>query len=115
MYAFADQLPAPRRHSHRTVRHLRRARTVRTLCLALVAAVVLVLVPKVALSMSHTGAPAMRSYTVQAGDTLWEIADRNSRGQDLRDVIANIKAINHLSSANIQPGVSLQIPADWSK
>lgn len=115
MYAYADQLPTPRRHVRRPLRQVRRVRTLRMLCLALLTAVVLVFVPKVALSMGGAEAPVMRSYTVQAGDTLWEIAAKNSQGRDLRDVISRIKAINHLSSANIQPGVTLQIPADWSK
>jgi len=115
VYAYAQQLPTPRRRVRRTVHQLRRALALSVLSLALIAAGVLVFVPKVALSMSHANAPVMRSYTVQAGDTLWEIAAQNSHGRDLRDVIANIKAINHLPSANIQPGLTLQIPADWSR
>ncbi len=49
--------------------------------------------------------------TVSSGDTLWEIASEYNYFQDdIRQVIYDIKRINHLPSSSIYPGQVLRIP-----
>ena len=45
------------------------------------------------------------------GDTLWEYAESAAPGADPRPVIAEIKAVNDLSSSTLQPGQVLVVPA----
>lgn len=57
-----------------------------------------------------------KTVAVISGDTLWKIAEeeqkRNSyyRGNDIRDIIINIKAVNNLNSSNLEVNQILQIP-----
>lgn len=50
------------------------------------------------------------TIVVQPGDTLWTIAGRVAPGRDPRAVIHQIREINGLSSASIQPGQRLAVP-----
>ncbi|MFH1105548.1 MAG: LysM peptidoglycan-binding domain-containing protein [Actinomycetota bacterium] len=51
------------------------------------------------------------SHTVRSGDTLWDIAaSYTPAGDDVRDVIVDIKAANELDSSVIVPGQVLVIP-----
>ena len=45
-------------------------------------------------------AAAPTQVTVQAGDTLWTLARRLAPGRDTRDVVDQLRRLNHLSSAN---------------
>ncbi|HHY10936.1 MAG TPA: LysM peptidoglycan-binding domain-containing protein [Firmicutes bacterium] len=47
--------------------------------------------------------------TVQPGDTLWSIAKANVPKKDPRDVIAAVRVLNQLNSAEIFPGQTLRI------
>lgn len=49
-------------------------------------------------------------YTVQHGDTLWDIASGCNRNEDVRKVIYDIKALNNLESAAIHCGDVLLVP-----
>lgn len=51
------------------------------------------------------------TVTVQAGDTLWSLAARVAPHADPRDVVDEITALNDLSSASIEPGERLVVPA----
>ncbi len=52
------------------------------------------------------------SHTVRTGDTLWEIAaEVAGPDDDLRDLVADIKHLNDLSSSVIVPGQVLLVPA----
>jgi len=54
----------------------------------------------------------VESYTVQPGDTLWQLAERVGRsGADVRDVVLELQELNGMSSAGITAGQELVLPA----
>jgi LysM repeat protein len=50
------------------------------------------------------------SVVVQPGDSLWTIAVRALPGSDPRDVVGELKSINHLSNADLAVGQRLRLP-----
>ncbi|MCK2217778.1 LysM peptidoglycan-binding domain-containing protein [Actinomadura sp. ATCC 31491] len=58
---------------------------------------------------SHAGLPWVE---VHQGDTLWEIADVLSGGEDPGAVVEEIKRLNGLPDSIIQPGARLFVPRD---
>jgi LysM repeat protein len=56
------------------------------------------------------GAARPRHYQVRAGDTLWSIAATRYAGSDIRSVIYDIRAANHLSDSTIVAGERLVLP-----
>lgn len=46
---------------------------------------------------------------VQPGDTLWSIAERVAPGRDPRNVVADLRAVNHLQGASLVPGQLLTV------
>jgi LysM repeat protein len=55
----------------------------------------------------------LAKITVVGGDTLWNVAKEIAPNSDPRDVIADLISVNRLSSADIQPGQTLAIPAKY--
>ena len=53
--------------------------------------------------------PPQRYYTVQAGDTLWSIADATFPG-DPREGVWELQQRNRLDGATIVPGQRLALP-----
>ena len=51
--------------------------------------------------------------TVQAGETLWGIAEEMAPTADPRDVIADIVSLNQLPSSEVQPGQRLAVPGKY--
>jgi predicted Zn-dependent protease len=51
--------------------------------------------------------------TVQAGETLWGIAEEMAPTADPRDVIADIVSLNQLPSSEVQPGQRLAVPSQY--
>lgn len=53
-----------------------------------------------------------KSITVQAGDTLWDIADKYISDEYVskKDYIKEVSAINHLSGSKINAGARLCLP-----
>ena len=55
----------------------------------------------------------MIKYRVQAGDTLWGIAQEHApKGADIREYIYNTKKHNGLKNSNICPGMLLEITTE---
>jgi hypothetical protein len=63
------------------------------------------------LAASRTRPPAQHSVVVEPGETLWSVATRIEPHADPRRVVADIEARNHLSSAAVEPGELLLVPA----
>jgi LysM repeat protein len=59
---------------------------------------------------SSRGAGPERTYVVKPTDTLWSIASR-SYGGDVREGIWKLEQRNHLTTATLQPGQKLVLPA----
>jgi len=55
--------------------------------------------------LASSGAADVRTYVVRQGDTLWDIAEAHDT------TVSAIKRVNHLDSAEIQPGQKLLIPS----
>ncbi|MFE6969843.1 LysM peptidoglycan-binding domain-containing protein [Isoptericola sp. NPDC057653] len=55
----------------------------------------------------------VRLHTVQPGETLWQYA-RSVRdtGDDLRDVVADLRQLNGLTTAELQAGQVVLLPED---
>lgn len=53
---------------------------------------------------------------IYAGDTLWSIAEREAKNnnyyenKDVRNIIIEIKEINHIESGNLKIGQKIKIP-----
>ncbi|HEX4400481.1 MAG TPA: LysM peptidoglycan-binding domain-containing protein [Galbitalea sp.] len=61
---------------------------------------------------TNSSTPLAR-VTVVGGETLWSLAKQIAPSADPRDVVADIMSVNRLSSADIQPGEQLAIPAQY--
>ena len=73
----------------------------------------------VAISVGRTGSqaatatetgPSLSQTTVQPGETLWTVAQRIAPRNDPRDVVAQIRRINHLHSSSLRAGQQLLLP-----
>lgn len=64
--------------------------------------------------ISRVSATAAFDYvTIEAGQSLWQLAESVAPHQDPRDVIADIVNLNQLASEAVQPGQRLALPADY--
>jgi hypothetical protein len=59
---------------------------------------------------SQASAPPQK-VTVEAGETLWTVAERVAPQDDPRLVVARIQAMNHLSTPSVEAGQQLLVPA----
>jgi len=65
--------------------------------------------------VAHAGTDASvytgHQYVVRGGDTLWNIAaGEYGERADLRRAVYEIREVNHLQGAGLQPGVRLTLP-----
>jgi LysM repeat protein len=56
----------------------------------------------------------LQSVTVLSGQSLWQLAEHLAPKADPREVIADIVALNTLTSVDVQPGQKLDIPSQYS-
>lgn len=65
-------------------------------------------------SVSEAAAPSAQPeqhvVTVEQGDSLWTLARRVAPDNDPRDVVAQIRDLNDLTSAGLVPGQQLVLP-----
>lgn len=84
--------------------------TLALLFIVLVAAGVLLVLPRPVFTASAGRSVPVISHTVVRGDTLWDLAVRYGGEGDVRDAVKAIKETNHLKSAELQPGQVVLIP-----
>jgi nucleoid-associated protein YgaU len=53
---------------------------------------------------------APQVVTVQAGDTLWTIAEQVAPNRDPRDEVGRLQRHNHLAGVDLVPGQQLRVP-----
>lgn len=89
-------------------------RFIRAIILILAISIVLMLIMSNK-ALSHQEVK-YKSVSVTSGDTLWDIADKEQKtnnyykGNDIRDVIENIKSVNNLKSSSLKINQILDIP-----
>ncbi|MET4580971.1 hypothetical protein ABIE21_000461 [Conyzicola nivalis] len=66
-----------------------------------------------ATATSSSGA-ALEEITLQAGQSLWQLAEDIAPHDDPRDVISDIMAVNQLESGSVQAGQRLMLPPEYS-
>jgi predicted Zn-dependent protease len=96
--------------------HMRLTRRGRVLVLALLVAVLFAAFSlgrsaSQAASPAAQPAPAPHAVTVQAGESLWSMARRIAPDNDPREVVAQIRALNDLTTSHLTPGQQLLLPA----
>ncbi|MCU1588955.1 MAG: LysM peptidoglycan-binding protein [Frankiales bacterium] len=62
-----------------------------------------------AATATETG-PSLQQTTVQSGETLWSVAQRIAPQNDPREVVAQLRRINHLHSSGLRVGQQLLLP-----
>lgn len=77
----------------------------------LVVAAVFLLPPTVKASTEPAGAPVTHGVTVQADQTLWEIAAVADPQRDTREVMNDIAELNGLTSSTLHTGQVLEVPS----
>jgi LysM repeat protein len=110
------------------LRITRRGRAVLTTLLALpVVATALVLALNSGMAFASEGEPAGANtqssaqavdtfgyVTVKSGQSMWTLAETIAPKADPRDVIAEIVALNQLTSASLSPGQQLAVPVAYA-
>ena len=89
-----------------------RQTTAQTRVLVIISTIVVVMALLLLSTGEASGAEQAVPYTVESGDTLWEIADaRTPAGHDVRATVVEIRQLNGLASSLITPGQLLIVPA----
>jgi len=66
-----------------------------------------------ATATSSSGAE-LEEVTVQAGQSLWSLAEDIAPDVDPRDVVSDILSVNQLPTGSVQAGQRLMLPAEYS-
>jgi hypothetical protein len=104
---------SPLLRSHLRITARGRAVLLALLAMPLVASALVFGIGAGAASGTNSSTP-LSTVTVVGGETLWGLAHELAPNADPRDVIASIMAVNQLTSADIQPGEKLEIPAQYA-
>lgn len=80
-----------------------------------IAALAVALNGGMATATSGSGPVAFQRVTVQAGQSLWQLAESLAPAADPRDVISDIVHLNQLSGADVRAGQQLAIPAQYTR
>jgi hypothetical protein len=105
-----QRLRVQRTEAGRTLRLTLRGRVVVAVLAVLVVAVSFLSGTRAAARTAPSAIP-VAAVTVVSGQTLWQIASTITEpGQDVRDVIDEIMAINGLGSADLRAGQQLLVP-----
>jgi LysM repeat protein len=99
--------------------HLRMTKRGRAVLLSIVATPVVVAALLFGINAGEATATSsstpLAKVTIVNGETLWSLAKQIAPTADPRDVVADIMSVNRLTSADIQPGEQLSIPAQYSR
>jgi LysM repeat protein len=88
-----------------------RQTTAQTRALVIISTIVVVVALLLLATGEANGAEPVVPYTVEAGDTLWDIAaQRTQPGADVRATVLEISQLNDLHSSLIVPGQVLVVP-----
>ncbi|MBX3091571.1 MAG: LysM peptidoglycan-binding domain-containing protein [Cryobacterium sp.] len=100
------------------LRLTRRGRAVLSVLVAgfvLVLALALSLNGGMATATSELSSGSFHYVTVEAGQSLWQLAETIAPGADPRDVISDIVHLNQLQSSVVHPGERLAIPLQYER
>jgi hypothetical protein len=100
------------------LRLTRRGRTVFTTLAAaplVIGALVIALNGGGATASADLGTGTFQYVTVEAGQSLWQLAESIAPSSDPREVIADIALLNQLEGSVVYPGERLAIPAAYSR
>jgi hypothetical protein len=65
-------------------------------------------------SATATGSSTpLKSFTMPAGESLWQVARQIAPKADPRDFIADVLSVNQLATTEVQPGQTIKIPAQY--
>ncbi|MGV1035890.1 MAG: LysM peptidoglycan-binding domain-containing protein [Candidatus Nanopelagicales bacterium] len=113
----ALELPEFMRAGSSTAGNPARMRWIVGIALAITMGATLGFLPGTSFSLSHVEADAgagesvaQRVETVQAGDSLWVVAQRTLPGEDTRKSMDRIRKLNQLQDNGLRPGQELLIP-----
>ncbi len=68
-----------------------------------------------AVATSDLSSGAFEYVTVQAGQSLWALAESVAPSADPRDVVAEIVSLNQLENSELHPGDRIAIPVKYSR
>lgn len=107
--------------SHNGTPHLRLTRRGRAVLTALVATPLAALVLVVSLNggmaaaTSDLSTGSFQYVTVEAGQSLWALAESVAPNADPRDVISDIVRLNQLENSELHPGDQIAIPVKYNR
>ncbi|HMM83173.1 MAG TPA: LysM peptidoglycan-binding domain-containing protein [Terrimesophilobacter sp.] len=78
-------------------------------------ALMLSLIGGMATANTDPATGAFEYVTVEAGQSLWQVAQSVAPGADPRDVISDIVRLNQLQSSVVRPGDRLAIPSAYAR
>jgi hypothetical protein len=93
------------------VRLTRRGRVLLVLTVMLLAVLAGFTIGRGSSLAAGAGGTRERHVVVQPGESLWSVAARVAPTRDPRAVVADLEALNHLSSPTVEPGERLAVPA----